>query len=122
MCVIGLQDGYTDRRVKYQIGKQMRRVSNSNNADACSAFNAMYGMLGKWRRSNVPLKGLLLMDQKSDNTARALVKANKLKGKGVDLTVIGTDAAEVAALGNVGFVITDYCNMTSIDNVVNSFC
>ena len=100
----------------------MKRVSSSSNTDACSALNAMYRMFGKGRRSSVPLKGLLLMDQKSDNTALAVEKANLLKSKGVDLTVIGTDATEVAELGNVGFIINDYCNMTSIDDVINSFC
>ena len=64
------------------------------------------------------------MDQTSDNTAAAMKKANLLKSKGVDLTVIGTDTAEVDALASPvsGFVITDYCNLPSIDDVVDTFC
>ena len=65
-----------------------------------------------------------MMDEMSDNSAAATAKAEKLREKGVGLTVIGTDQTEVEAMATPGssFIITDYSNLPSVEAVVDSFC
>lgn len=65
-----------------------------------------------------------MMDEMSDNSATAAAKAEKLREKGVGLTVIGTDQTEVEAMATPGssFIISDYSNLPSVEAVVDSFC
>lgn len=101
----------------------MRKISDREDVNTCAGLRAMETMFQKERRRGVPLKGLLITDGVSDNLSAAVGKANSLKSKGVDLTVIGTNTTEVEQLASdVGFVISDYCGLPDVDAVINTFC
>ena len=66
-----------------------------------------------------------MLDGPSNNLDAAAKKAEILESKGIDLTVIGTEALDVERLASSplsGFVVSDYCDVHSIDGVVDSLC
>ena len=66
-----------------------------------------------------------MLDGSSSSLAAAARKAEALERNGVQLTVVGPVASEVAALAtsaSSGLVVEDYCQLHSVDGVIDGLC